>query len=133
MRVTGRLFGGIAAFFAFCGVVYWWLAEEPAGTAALIFTAGLGFLIAFYLLFTARRLEPMPEDEAESNIEDYAGEYGFFSPHSWWPLPLAIGAGCTALGLGFASWWLILFGAFVVITSVVGLLFEYYVGEYVRE
>ena len=43
-------------------VVYWVLSEEPAGTVALAFTAGLAFLIGYYLLFTARRIDPRPED-----------------------------------------------------------------------
>ena len=38
------------------------LAEEPVGTVALAFTAGLAFLVGYYLLFTARRIDPRPED-----------------------------------------------------------------------
>jgi hypothetical protein len=133
VRVTGRLFGGIAAFFGLIGAVYWVVAKEPAGTAALVFTGALGFLVAFYFLFTASRVEPLPEDEQESDVGDYAGEYGFFSPHSWWPLPIAVGSGLTALGLCFVSWWLILLGVAVVVAGTVGLLFEYYVGEFARD
>ena len=133
MRVTGRLFGIIAVFFALVGAVYWWLAKEPAGAAALVFTGGLGFLVAFYFLFTAGRVEPLPEDDEEGNVDDFAGEYGFFSPHSWWPLPIGIGAGITGVGFCFHSWWLILLGAFVVVLGTVGMLFEYYVGEFARE
>jgi uncharacterized membrane protein len=109
------------------------LAKEPAGTAALIFTAGLAFLVAFYFLFTAERVEPLPEDEQEASVEDYAGEYGFFSPHSWWPLPIAVGAGTIALSLCFVSWWLILLGVVVTVFGAVGLLFEYQSGEFARD
>ncbi len=80
-------------------VVYWFLSEEPAGTAALVFTGGLGFLVAFYLLFTAKRVEPLPEDDDEGEIAEGAGAQGFYSPHSWWPLPVAGGAAVIGLGL----------------------------------
>lgn len=133
MRVTGRLFGGIAVFFGLVGFVYWWLAGEPAGAAALIFTGGLGFLIAFYFLFTAKRIEPLPEDDEDGEIAEGAGEYGFFSPHSWWPLVIGVGGAVTALGLVYLAWWMILLGVVVLMSGVTGLLFEYYRGEFVRE
>lgn len=133
MRVVGRLFVGLAAFFALVGVVYWVLSGESAGSAALVFTAGLAFLVAFYFLFTAERVEPLPEDEQDAVVEDYAGEYGFFSPHSWWPLPIAVGAGMIALSLCFVSWWLILLGVVVTVFGSVGLLFEYQSGEFARD
>ena len=62
MRDSGRLFAGIAIFFGLVGVVYWVLADEPAGAAFLIFTGGLGFLIAFYLLFTSKRPDADAKD-----------------------------------------------------------------------
>ncbi|HET6497353.1 MAG TPA: cytochrome c oxidase subunit 4 [Thermoleophilia bacterium] len=132
MRDSGRLFAGIAIFFGLVGVVYWVLADEPAGAAFLIFTGGLGFLIAFYLLFTAKRVEPLPEDDQEGELADAAGQYGFFSPHSWWPLPLGFGAAMIALGLAFVAWWMILLGAALLVFATAGLLFEYYRGEFVR-
>ncbi|MFL6179760.1 MAG: cytochrome c oxidase subunit 4 [Actinomycetes bacterium] len=133
MRVTGRLFAVLAAFFALVGAVYWWLAKEPAGTAALVFTGALGFLIAFYLLFTAKRLDPLPEDDNEGDIVESAGVQGFYSPHSWWPLPVGAGAAIVGLGLVFLMWWLIILGAIVTIAGVTGILFEYYAGEFARE
>jgi cytochrome c oxidase subunit IV len=133
VRVTGRLFAGIAIFFGLVGIVYWLLAKEPAGAAALVFTGGLGFLIAFYFLFTAKRVEPLPEDDDDGEIADAAGEYGFFSPHSWWPLPIGAGSAVIALGLAFESWWLILLGVAVLMFGVTGLLFEYYRGEFARQ
>jgi len=132
VRDSGRLFAGIAIFFGLVGVVYWALADEPAGAAFLIFTGGLGFLIAFYLLFTAKRVEPLPEDDQEGELADAAGQYGFFSPHSWWPLPVGLGAAMIALGLAFVAWWMILMGAALLVFSTAGLLFEYYRGEFVR-
>jgi hypothetical protein len=133
VRTTGRLFFGIAAFFTLVGVVYWFLAKEPAGAAALVFTGGLGFLIAFYFLFTARRIEPLPEDDEEGDIADGAGVQGFYSPQSWWPLAVVAAASTIALGLIFLMWWMILLGVVVTLGAMTGLLFEYYRGEFVRD
>jgi hypothetical protein len=133
MRVSGWLFGLLAVFFGLIAAVYWYLAKEPAGTAALVFTGALGFLIAFYLLFTAKRIEPLPEDDNEGDIVEGAGVQGFFSPHSWWPLPVGAGAATVGFGLIFAMWWIIILGAVLTIVGVAGILFEYYVGEFARE
>jgi hypothetical protein len=133
MRVTGRLFGVIAFFFGLVGAIYWVLSKEPAGTAALVFTGALGFLVAFYLLFTAKRIEPLPEDDDEGDIAEGAGVQGFYSPHSWWPLPVAAGASIIGLGLVFVMWWLIILGVVVTVIATVGLIFEYYQGEFARE
>ena len=133
MRASGRLFALLATFFTLTGVVYWWLSNEPAGTAALIFTGALGFLIAFYLLFTARRVEPLPEDDDEGDIAEGAGPQGFFSPYSWWPLPVGLGGAIVALGFVFLMWWMIILGGLVTLFGVTGMLFEYYHGEFARE
>jgi hypothetical protein len=133
VRTAGRLFAIIAVFFAVVGVVYWQLSDEPAGSAALIFTGGLGFLIAFYFLFTAKRLEPMPEDDDDGEIAEGAGEQGFYSPHSWWPLAVGAAAAIVGVGLVFLMWWLLILGLVATIVAVTGLLFEYYYGDFARE
>lgn len=133
MRTAGRLFMGIAFFFGLVAVVYWYMAKEPAGTAALVFTGGLGFLVAFYLLFTAKRIEPLPEDDEEGEIAEGAGPQGFFSPHSWSPLAVALGAATIALGLAFVMWWMIILGVVATVGAVAYMLFEYYVGDFARE
>ena len=128
MKVEGLLFAAGTVFFAISGVVYWMMSEEPAGTAALAFTAALSFLIGYYLLFTGRRIDPRPEDRLDAEIPDGAGELGFFSPHSWWPLPLAAFAAMAFLGI-VVGWWLFIIGAIGGGLSVVGLVFEYYRGD----
>jgi hypothetical protein len=132
VRETGRIFAIFAVFFTAVGIVYWILSNEPAGAAALVFTGGLGALIAFYMLFTAKRIPGLPEDDLEGDIASGAGEYGFFSPHSWWPLPIAAGSAITALGLCYLAWWLIILGLGVVMFGVTGLLFEYYRKDFAR-
>ena len=60
-------------FFAIAAVIYGLLAEEPVGTVALAFTAGLAFLVGYYLLFPARRIDPRPEDSKTAEIVEGAG------------------------------------------------------------
>jgi hypothetical protein len=95
---------------------------------ALGFTAGLAFLVGYYLLFTARRIDPRPEDRPNADIADGAGELGFYSPHSWWPLPVGIFAATAFLGI-VIGWWLFIIGAIGGALSIIGLVFEYYRGE----
>ena len=128
MKVEGWLFAAGVFFFGLAAVIYWFVAYEPVGTVALGFTAGLAFLIGYYLLFTARRIDPRPEDSSDAEIAEGAGELGFYSPHSWWPLPLAFFGGVTFLGIVF-GWWLFILGAIGAMLSVIGLVFEYYRGD----
>lgn len=128
MKVEGWLFAAGFFFFSIAAVIYGLLAEEPVGTVALAFTAGLAFLIGYYLLFTARRIDPRPEDNVTAEIADGAGELGFYSPHSWWPLACGIGAALTFLGV-VVGWWLFVIGAIGGGLAVIGMVFEYYRGE----
>ena len=128
MKVEGWLFAAGFFFFAISAVIYGLLAEEPVGTVALAFTAGLSFLIGYYLLFTARRIDPRPEDSKVAEIAEGAGELGFYSPHSWWPLAVAFFAALTFTGI-VIGWWLFIIGAFGAGLAVIGLVFEYYRGE----
>lgn len=132
MKVEGKVFAVVAAFLAGASLVYWYMSKDPTGGVALAFSAGLAFLIGYYLYFTARRMPPRPEDVGEAEIADGAGEVGFFSPHSWWPLALAAGAALVALGFVFGI-WLIIIGVATLFTGLTGLLFEYYVGHYRRD
>jgi hypothetical protein len=128
MKVEGWLFAAGFFFFSLSAVVYWLLSEEPVGTVALAFTSGLAFLTGYYLLFTARRIDRRPEDTVDAEIADGAGELGFYSPHSWWPLPVAFFAAATFLGI-IIGWWLVIIGVIGGGLAVIGLVFEYYRGE----
>lgn len=128
MKVEGWLFAAGVFFFGLAAVIYWFVSYEPVGTVALGFTAGLAFLVGYYLLFTARRIDPRPEDSSDAEIAEGAGELGFYSPHSWWPLPVAFFGAVTFLGVVF-GWWLFIIGAIGALLSVIGLVFEYYRGD----
>ncbi len=148
MRVEGRLFAAGFAFYTFAAILYGSLTyffperSDPSGaadqeratvewvgTTALVLTAGLAILIAFYVLFTARRIGTRPEDRVDGEIAERAGDYGTFSPHSWWPLPVALGAALVSLGVVF-QFWMIFLGIVMTGLAVIGLVFEYYRGAF---
>ncbi len=125
MKTSWILFVGLSIFYAIMTVIYWQLGGEPVGVTAIALSGGLALIIGFYLWFTARRLgNVLPEDNLQGEIADSAGELGFYSPHSWWPLPVALSA-CT-LGLGLIiGWWLVLIGVGSLLISVLGLVLQY--------
>jgi len=128
MKIEGLLFAAGFVFFTITALVYWLLSEETVGTAALAFTAALALLVGYYLLFTARRIDARPEDRLDAETFEGAGELGFYSPHSWWPLPLAGFAALAFLGIVF-GWWLFIIGVIGGGLSVVGLVLEYHRGN----
>ncbi|MSY58207.1 MAG: cytochrome c oxidase subunit 4, partial [Actinobacteria bacterium] len=90
MKVGWQLFNGLALFYLITAILYWQIGGEAVGITAIGLSAGLAFIVGFYLWFTDRRSGGLlPEDNLQGEIADRAGEMGFFSPHSWWPLPLA--------------------------------------------
>jgi hypothetical protein len=126
MRASTLLFIFVAIFLAVSDGAYWYFSHDPTGTTTLALGAGMATIIATYLGFTTRRLPTLPEDRPDAEIAEGAGEVGFYSPHSWYPLPIAIGATVVALGFVFA-YWLAVIGAAILIPSIAALLFEYYV------
>jgi Cytochrome c oxidase subunit IV len=129
VKVEGYLFIGCAFFFGASDIVYWYFSKDPTGTTALALAVLLAALIGYYTLFTGRRLPERPEDSPEGEIDEGVGELGFFSPHSWWPLFVGMGASLAAIGVAI-GWWLFLIGMLATILSVIGFVFEYYRGHY---
>jgi hypothetical protein len=125
MKVEGYLFAFIAVFLLPTDIIYWHYSHDPTGTTALALGVGLGALVGTYLLVTARRIEPRPEDLEDADISDGAGELGFFSPYSWAPLWCGLAAATAFLGMVF-GWWLFAIGAAFAIPAVGSMVFEYY-------
>lgn len=125
MKVNWRLFLGFAILYVVLAIVYWYLGGEAVGITAMGLSGGLAALIAFYLWFSAKRIGGiLPEDNNEGEIADGAGELGFYSPHSWWPLPVALSACAAGLGL-IIGWWLTIIALGSLIISVIGFVTEY--------
>jgi hypothetical protein len=127
MKIEGLLFAGVAIFFAGVDVVYWYASHDPTGTTALALATALGFLVGFYLFVTGRRTGMRPEDRPDADIAEAAGEFGFFSPHSWWPLFTAGSVAIVGIGIVFA-WWLAIVGLMCVVITSLGFVLEYYRG-----
>jgi hypothetical protein len=122
------MFLGFAVFILASAIVYGFWSKEPTGTTALVLAFGLCTMIGFYLAFTARRADTGAQDRDDADVADDAGEVGFFSPHSWQPLALAVGGALAFLGIIF-GWWLLFFSLPMVLIGVYGWVFEYYRGE----
>ncbi|MCU1593242.1 MAG: hypothetical protein JWO12_634 [Frankiales bacterium] len=127
MKVEGLLFALLSLFLLTSAVVYWLLSGDPTGFTCLLLSGGFAFIVGYYVLFTARRMEARPEDREDAEIAEGAGEVGFFSPHSWWPILLAASFALTTIGLVFGP-FLVLIGLVCVLIAVSGFLLEYYVG-----
>ncbi len=131
MKIGGLSFALGAVFFLLVGGIYYYVSGDEIGTTALVMTGGLAFLVAFYVLYTNKRLDGLPEDRANAEVDEADPEYGFYSPHSWWPLPVGFAAMLIALGFIFAA-WLVVLGVSVLMIAVIGWLFEYYRGAFAR-
>jgi len=112
MKVEGRIFLYIAAFAFVMAIVYAVWAKlgtadhtiEPVGLIGLILTGGLCLIIGTFFEFVARRLEqPRPEDNPRAEVSDGAGEVGFFSPGSYWPIACAASAALASASVIFAN------------------------------
>ncbi len=129
MKPGGLLFVYGAIFYKIVAIVYGLWSGDWVGTTALVFQAAMAALTGFYIMYTDRRLTERPEDDPEAMQEDADPDYGFYSPHSWWPLPMGAAAAMIALGFIFAT-WLMLAGVVALMISIVGLVFEYYRGDF---
>jgi Cytochrome c oxidase subunit IV len=135
MKVEARIFDLVTGFCFFIAVVYgvttyYWsgFGVEPVGLVALILTGGLSLIAGSYLRFISRRIDPRPEDREDAEVSDGAGELGFFSPGSYWPIGLAASAATAGLALAFFHVWLLVIAIVMVLVTVGGLVFEYHTG-----
>ena len=138
MKAEARIFLGVALFCWVAAAVYaFWTGQansyshgevEYVGVASLILSGGLLAVCGSFFWFVSRRIDPRPEDRADGEIAEAAGELGFFSPGSYWPIAIAGAATVTGFGLAYFQLWLVLVGVVLVLFTVSGLLFEYYIG-----
>ena len=125
MKASWKLFGGLSVFYVIMTVIYWQVGGEEVGIAGMLLSACLAGMVGFYVWFTQKRIGvTLPEDNLTAEIADGAGELGFYSPHSWWPLPVGLAA--TAAGVGLiVGWWLTLIAVGALLVSVIGFVLEY--------
>jgi len=125
MKANWQLFTGLAIFYAIMSIVYYSVGGEAVGITGMILSACLAGMVGFYIWFTQKRIGfDIPSDNVDAEIADDAGELGFYSPHSWWPLPVALSATAMSLGL-IIGWWLTLIALGALIISIIGMVTEY--------
>jgi hypothetical protein len=125
MNANWKLFSGLAVFYVIMAVAYYLVGGEAVGITGMILAACLAGMVGFYLWFTQKRIGvAIPSDNDDAEIADDAGELGFYSPHSWWPLPVALSATAMSLGL-IIGWWLTLIALGALVLSIIGMVTEY--------
>ncbi len=125
MKVNWRLFAFLSVFYVIMTIIYYYIGGEAVGITGMLLSACLAGMVAFYVWFTQKRIgTAIPSDNEDAEIADDAGELGFYSPHSWWPLPVAVSAVAMSLGL-IIGWWLTLIALGALIISIIGMVTEY--------
>ena len=125
----------MAAYFTLTTIAYgvWTYIDggviEPIGTAAMGLLIILSVFVAYYLWMGVKRTSTLPEDNLDGEIADDAGEVGFFSPWSWWPLILGAAAGLAFLALA-VGWWLFYISVPFILVGVIGFVYEYSRGQH---
>lgn len=123
MRTSVRFLVFAGLFGLVVGVVYWLLSAEQAGAVLLVLMGAAPLLIAAYLIWHAWNSR-WPEDRADANPEDGAGEpLGHFSTGSLWPFVMAAGVIIGIEGFVYGRWLLFL-GVTLFIGAVIGLMQE---------
>lgn len=125
MKVNWQLFTGLSIFYVIMTVIYWYVGGEEVGITGMLLAACLAGMVGFYVWFTQKRIgKTLPADNLTAEIADGAGELGFYSPHSWWPLPVALSAIAAGMGL-IIGWWLTLIAVVSLVISIIGWVTEY--------
>jgi hypothetical protein len=134
VKSESRIFNGVALFLWVTAAAYYIWSDNSdygadwVGSTAMVLSGALCFMCGAYFGFVARRIEPRPEDRGDADIDEGAGELGFFSPGSYWPFGIALAAAFAGLGIVFWAPWMIAMGVVAILVGVGGLLFEYYLG-----
>ena len=127
MKAESRIFEILTIFFFGVAIIYLIVAREPAGSAGLFLTGGLSLIVGTYARFVSRRLEQRPEDNPAAEVSDGAGDVGFFSPGSYWPLGLALSVALMGISLAFMYFWAVTISGVILLISIGGLVFEYHI------
>lgn len=131
MKENGVIFILLFVFLIPVGIVYGFMThfQEWAGFPAILVTALMSAFLGFFFLYTNKHHPDQPSDSLDGEIQDAAGDYGFFSPWSWWPLFLGVvcALAVTALAVG---WWILALAAPLAVVGLVGWVYEYNRGSH---
>ena len=131
MKIEANVFLLPGAFFLLVAVVYGFLTDfkELVGFPGILLSAGLAFMIGIYFQMLAKRHGVRPEDREDGEIAELAGDQGFYSPWSWWPLVLAAGAALSFVALA-VGWWIMVPAGIIALVGLVGWVFEFSTGRF---
>ncbi|MCX6439014.1 MAG: cytochrome c oxidase subunit 4 [Actinobacteria bacterium] len=125
MKISWQLFISLSLFYVLMTIIYWQVGGEPVGIGGMLLAAALAGMVGFYVWFTQRRIgQILPEDNMTALISDGVGDLGFYSPHSWWPLPVALSMCALTLSL-IIGWWLTVISLGALVISIIGMVTEY--------
>lgn len=129
MKAEVKVFTVLVPFFLIVTAIYGYFTRmtEWVGFLGLFLTAVFSAWIAVYLWLQGRKTDPRPEDNLQGEIPDAAGDYGHFTPYSWWPLWVGLSVTVLVAGLGI-GWWLFICAAPFVVLSVIGWSLEHFRG-----
>lgn len=136
MKAEAWIFLACTIFFALVTPTYWFATAtsqfggEWAGTVALGMCALLFGMLTLYVGLHARKMDPRPEDRLDAEVNEGAGELGFFPPFSWWPLWAAMSVAGVSFSIAMKAWWLLVIAFVVGAITLSGWIFEYYRGEH---
>lgn len=136
MRPGAKVMFSIAAFLGVVTVIYilgtMWVQDDAylygmewAGGPALLLSFVMAMMLGGYIQFTTNRMDLLPEDFEEAEVEDAAGTLGFFSPSSIWPFAMAVSIAVLGFGIIFFYFWMIALGAVMLIWACTMLSLQY--------
>ncbi len=130
MKVEIKLFGLLVPIFVGFTLIYGYFTQwnEWVGIVGLALSSALAAFVSGFLWLTARKMDLRPDDNPQGEIAEAAGDYGFFSPHSWWPQWLGLSSAVLFLGVA-VGWWMVIIAAPFAAVAVVGWTFEYFRGQ----
>lgn len=130
MKVEAYFLLFLAAFGAVIAFIFWavglsnvYRTITGGGTIMLVAVCLLGLLPGMYYLWWSKRMTPRAEDSKVATPASGAGVVGAFPSSSIWPFVLGFGVAFVALALVF-GFWTAIFGFFLVISAVVGVIIE---------
>ncbi len=126
MKTNIRLFGALGVFALIVAFIYgfWSGFEDLAGFPLLLLTSGMALMLWFYLRMVAKNSDVLDSDDPEGEIEQMAGNYGEFSPWSWWPIGLGFSAAFAFFGLAI-DWWVFFLALIPGLFFITGWVLEF--------
>lgn len=136
MKSSAKIMYGITTFLVVVTIIYVFATlhvddkgsfpgVEWAGTTGMTLAAGMALMLGVYFHFTERRVDVLPQDWEEAEIQDGAGTLGFFSPSSIWPAAMSGAIAVLGFGIIFMHYWMIAAGAVLLIWTGTMLNLQY--------